>query len=156
MVKKNLLKDYICAVPFTSIEIHDHQRFLCCASWLTKFLPENTKPYDAWNSEEANDIRDSILDGSYRYCDHNHCPFIHQLKTFGDVGRVYPLYHKDKLSSNLEIKIKKAEQAIHQFIEEAFDQNGFKQVEHQPNLHDGCKWCPFFKTFHCSATYHTH
>jgi hypothetical protein len=54
-----------------------------------------------------------------------------------------------------KIKIKKAEQAIHQFIEEAFNQNGFKQVEHQPNLHDGCKWCPFFKTFHCSATYHT-
>ena len=55
-----------------------------------------------------------------------------------------------------EDDIKKAEQAIHQFIEEAFNQNGFKQVEHQPNLHDGCKWCPFYKTFHCSATYHTH
>lgn len=101
------LKDYICAVPFTSLEIHDHKRFLCCASWLTKFLPEDTKPYDAWNSEEANDIRDSIVNGSYRYCDGNHCPFIHQLKTFGDIGRINPLYHKDKLSSDLKLKLEK-------------------------------------------------
>ncbi len=107
MESKLDLKNYICEVPFSSLEIHDHQRFLCCASWLTKFLPEDTKPYDAWNSTEANDIRDSILDGSYRYCDDNHCPFIHQLKTFGELGRIYPIHHKDKLSSNLEEKIKK-------------------------------------------------
>jgi len=98
---------YICAVPFTSLEIHDHQRFLCCASWLTKFLPEDTKPNEAWNSKEANDIRDSILDGSYRYCDDKQCPFLHQLNTFGDVGRIQPLYHKDELSSDLKLKIEK-------------------------------------------------
>jgi organic radical activating enzyme len=100
-------KDYICAVPFTSLEVHDHNRFLCCASWLTKFLPDDTKPYDAWNSKEANDIRDSILDGSYRYCDGNQCPFLHQLETFGDVGKIYPLYHKNKLGLDLTKKIEK-------------------------------------------------
>jgi organic radical activating enzyme len=107
MNSKSNLKDYICAVPFTSLEVHDHKRFLCCASWLTKFLPEDTKPYDAWNSEEANDIRNSILDGSYRYCDENHCPYIHQLKTFGDIGRIQPLFHKDELIPDLKLKIEK-------------------------------------------------
>jgi hypothetical protein len=101
---------YICAVPFTSLEIHDHQRFLCCASWLTKFLPEDTKPNDAWNSKEANDIRNSILDGSYRYCDDNQCPFLNQLNTFGDVGRIQPIYHKDDLSPDLKLKIEKHEE----------------------------------------------
>ena len=43
-------KDYICAVPFTSLEIHDRDRFLCCASWLKKYLPEESSPVDAWNS----------------------------------------------------------------------------------------------------------
>lgn len=100
-------KDYICAVPFTSLEVHDHKRFLCCASWLTKFLPEDTKPYDAWNSKEANDIRDSILDGSYRYCDSQQCPFLHQLETFGNIGRIEPLFHKDKLDESLKQKINK-------------------------------------------------
>jgi len=52
-----------------------------------------------------------------------------------------------------KIKIKKAEDAMLNFIEEAFDQEGFKQVEHQPKINDNCKWCPFYKTHLCSATY---
>jgi hypothetical protein len=52
-----------------------------------------------------------------------------------------------------KVKMKKAEQAMLSFIEEAFDTNGFKQIEHQPKINDNCKWCPFFKTHLCSATY---
>ncbi len=52
-----------------------------------------------------------------------------------------------------KIKMKKAEQAMLNFIEEAFDQNGFKQVEHQPKINNNCKYCPFHKTHLCSATY---
>lgn len=100
-------KDYICAVPFTSLEVHDHKRFLCCASWLTKYLPEDTLPYDAWNSKEANDIRDSILDGSYRYCDSMQCPFLRQLETFGDIGRIQPLFHKERLHPHLKTRVEK-------------------------------------------------
>lgn len=107
MNSKTNLKNYICMVPFTSLEMHDHQRFLCCASWLTKSLPNDTKPKEAWNSKEANDIRNSILDGSYKYCDSNQCPFLHQLKTFGEVGRIHPIYHKDKLNPEMKLKIEK-------------------------------------------------
>ncbi len=52
-----------------------------------------------------------------------------------------------------KVKIKKAGDAMSKFIEEAFDKNGFKQVEHQPTINDGCKWCPFHKTHLCSATF---
>ena len=102
---KDIKKNYICAVPFSSMEIHDRDRFLCCASWLKKYLPENTTPKDAWNSKEANDIRDSILDGSYRYCDSLHCPSLHQLEEVGFLGKVSPIYHKDKLPETLKTQI---------------------------------------------------
>ena len=52
-----------------------------------------------------------------------------------------------------KIKIKKATEAMNKFIEDAFDENGYKKVEHQPTINDNCKWCPFFKTHLCSATY---
>ena len=52
-----------------------------------------------------------------------------------------------------KIKIKKATDSINKFIEEVFDINGYKKVEHQPKINDNCKWCPFFKTHLCSATY---
>lgn len=101
-------KNYICAVPFTSLEVHDFNRFLCCASWLTKFLPDNSSPKQAWESKEANDIRESILDGSYRYCDSLHCPFLHQLKELGNtpVDSNNPLYHKNDLPLKLKQKLK--------------------------------------------------
>ena len=53
-----------------------------------------------------------------------------------------------------KIKIKKATEAMNEFIENAFDQQGYKNVEHQPKVNDNCKWCPFHKTHLCSATYH--
>lgn len=104
MIKENR-KDYICSVPFTSLELHDHERFLCCASWLTKFLPRDSSPKEAWESQQANEIRDSILDGSYKYCDEVHCPFLSQLKHIGNVGRVHPLFHKDSIPVSLQNKI---------------------------------------------------
>lgn len=104
-MKKDIKKDYICAVPFSSMEIHDRDRFLCCASWLKKYLPQNTSPKEAWNSDDANDIRDSILDGSYRYCDSLHCPSLHQLETKGFRTNPSPIYHKDSLPEDVKDKI---------------------------------------------------
>jgi len=52
-----------------------------------------------------------------------------------------------------KIKIKRATEAINKFIENAFDNKGFKKVEHQPTINDNCKWCVFYKTHLCYATY---
>ena len=52
-----------------------------------------------------------------------------------------------------KVKLNKVTKSIEEFIEQAFDRNGYKQVEHQPKVNDNCKWCPFHKTHLCSATY---
>ena len=92
------LGDYVCAVPFSSLEIGKSKRFLCCNGWLKKNLPENSSPHDAWDSVEARDIRESILDGSYKYCESNICPYLNQLKTFGNLGNLGSLGSKGNAS----------------------------------------------------------
>jgi hypothetical protein len=52
-----------------------------------------------------------------------------------------------------KVKINKVSKSIEEFIEQAFDRDGYKQVEHQAKINDNCKWCPFYKTYLCSATY---
>jgi hypothetical protein len=52
-----------------------------------------------------------------------------------------------------KVKLNKVAKSIEEFVEQAFDRNGFKEVEHQPKLNDNCKWCPFHKTHLCSVTF---
>lgn len=104
-MKSALLDQYVCAVPFISLEIHDKSRFLCCASWLKEYLPQNSTPEEAWNSVTADNIRASVLDGTFKYCDKTQCPFLHQLLTFGETGRLIPLYRKDSLPSRIKSQI---------------------------------------------------
>ena len=99
------LKDFICIVPFISLEIHQGSRFLCCASWLKKYLPHNTSPKEAWESEEANEIRKSVTDGTFKYCDKSHCPYLHQLSKFGKIGNTNVLHHKNKIPTDIKEKI---------------------------------------------------
>jgi hypothetical protein len=102
----NILQKYICAVPFYSLEIHEKDRFLCCASWLKKGLPQNTSPKEAWESSEANDIRKSILDGSYRYCDNTKCPHLNQLlNTNTPNSKSNTLYHVNNIPNDIKQRI---------------------------------------------------
>lgn len=95
-------KNYICTVPFKNIELHDKLRVLCCATWLPTFLPENRPLEQTWNSEQANKIRDSILDGSYKFCDSLHCPYLHELKHVGPKGNLGPLVAKSNIDGKTE------------------------------------------------------
>jgi len=52
-----------------------------------------------------------------------------------------------------KVKLNRVSKTINAFLEQAFDRNGFKDVEHHPRKNDNCKWCPFHKTHLCSATY---
>lgn len=52
-----------------------------------------------------------------------------------------------------KVKLNKVSKSIESFVEQAFDRNGYKEVEHQAKLNGNCKWCPFYKTHLCSATY---
>jgi MoaA/NifB/PqqE/SkfB family radical SAM enzyme len=71
------LKKYTCSVPFTSLEIHNNVCFACCPSWLPNKIELNKIPLkDIWNSEPIIDIRESILDGSFKYCSKELCPHL--------------------------------------------------------------------------------
>jgi len=52
-----------------------------------------------------------------------------------------------------KIKTNKAVEVLNNFIETAFDENGYKKTEHKPVLNKNCKWCPFYKKSLCSATF---
>jgi len=98
-------RNYICGVPFTAIEVHEKNSFLCCPSWLTKFLPKGLDVKQSWNSDEAKDIRNSILDGSYRYCDSMQCPFLQKVDSNKDLQLENPLYSRDSLPPDLDSAI---------------------------------------------------
>jgi sulfatase maturation enzyme AslB (radical SAM superfamily) len=78
------LKNYICDVPFSSLEIHNNVCFLCCPSWLPNKVELSEIPLkDVYNSEPVVDIRNSILDGSFKYCNKELCPYLNKLINYG-------------------------------------------------------------------------
>ena len=91
------LKNYICSLPFTNLELHDRDNFMCCPSWLLKKLPGQVPLNQIWNSEESIEIRKSIMDGSYRHCDKTQCPYLSQLLKYDGAGFVGPIFSKDEL-----------------------------------------------------------
>jgi hypothetical protein len=80
-----------CSQPFTRYEIlgggQRGEVFSCCQSWITRsFGNMSDQPVaKVWNSKDAQAIRRSILDGSFRYC-RDVCPYLQQRD--GPVQRV--------------------------------------------------------------------
>ena len=73
------LEGKICATPFLQMDVLENSSHLCCASWLQTSagnLSTATDWEDVWNSQAAQNIRESIHDGSYRYCNKMACPII--------------------------------------------------------------------------------
>lgn len=84
MKSKIDLKDYFCSVPFNSLEIHNNVCFVCCPSWLPNKVELSNVPLkDIYNSEPVVDIRNSILDGSFKYCSKELCPYLSKLLNHG-------------------------------------------------------------------------
>jgi hypothetical protein len=105
------LKEYICSVPFNGLEIHDNSAFMCCASWLTKPLPKNGAIKDLWKSEEAKEIRKSVTDGSYRFCDKKLCPYLSELQKFNRT-QVGPVKHINQVSDEIKNYIENGEDSF--------------------------------------------
>jgi len=68
----------ICPTPFQQMDVLELSTHLCCASWLRHSAGNltHTEWQDVWNSATAQAIRESIHDGSYRYCNKSACPKI--------------------------------------------------------------------------------
>jgi organic radical activating enzyme len=81
-----------CANPFKWFEVsrntEEGQVFMCCPSWLDtpigNLLQESVD--EVWNGPTAQKIRRSILDGSFRYCNAERCPYLQAVN--GPVQRV--------------------------------------------------------------------
>jgi wyosine [tRNA(Phe)-imidazoG37] synthetase (radical SAM superfamily) len=76
MKNKTDLKDFVCWFPFGFTEITHDRQTLCCSGWLTKDIGSNKNLKENWDSDTANEIRESVLDGSFKYCKKDTCPFL--------------------------------------------------------------------------------
>jgi len=90
--EEELLKTHICLQPFRHMELFHVNASLCCPTWLRKDLwypteDGKTYDYDVWNSEAAQEVRKSVSDGSYKYCNKTLCPHLNTLiKTGKNTG----------------------------------------------------------------------
>ena len=78
------LTNKICKYPFERMEILENGVHQCCASWLHLSIGNlKTQSSDeVWNSPNAQAVRKSVLDGSYRYCSKILCPEIQGNRLF--------------------------------------------------------------------------
>ncbi len=69
------LRSHFCPNPFTTLETtHTGLAFVCCPVWLpTPIGNLDSDPVRLWSGPIAEKIRASIIDGSFRYCDHLNC-----------------------------------------------------------------------------------
>jgi MoaA/NifB/PqqE/SkfB family radical SAM enzyme len=78
----NAGKKYFCSNPFNVVVINQaYDLYMCCEAWLPKPIGNVRagSAKDAWNSPAAREIRESILDGSFRFC--TCCPFLEDKKS---------------------------------------------------------------------------
>ena len=84
-------EDYICLTPFGYTEVFDDKQFLCCPGWLKEDVYETDNIKENFFSKKSNSIRDTILDGTYKFCDSKQCPHLQQLKQGKQIdGRFVP------------------------------------------------------------------
>jgi hypothetical protein len=77
------LKQFICSEPFGRMEItHNGDVLVCCGHWLPTIVGNfiSSPVDDVLNSVKARKIRESVTDGSYKYCNHLDCPLLNQDK----------------------------------------------------------------------------
>ncbi len=68
----------VCPIPFLEMDVLEGGTHLCCASWLPTSVGNLFEQSweSAWNSAPARQVRESVLDGSYRHCNKITCPVI--------------------------------------------------------------------------------
>jgi len=96
------VKNKFCNKPFDQFETHPNGMVsVCCMSWLPQQIGnvKNNTIKEIFNSDKAQEIRKSILDGSFKYCDHKLCPFI-QNGSLPDKSEVTGDRHKSIIENN--------------------------------------------------------
>ena len=74
-----ILNQYICTVPFNYLEIHSGNIYGCCPSWLPISYGTSDNLSEVWNGDPITKVRESVLNGSYEYCNKTDCPHLSRL-----------------------------------------------------------------------------
>ena len=72
----NYLKEFTCTQPFTRFDVGPSGDVLvCCGHWLPTPIGNimETPAKQVLNSKMAQDIRESVVDGTFKYCNHLEC-----------------------------------------------------------------------------------
>jgi sulfatase maturation enzyme AslB (radical SAM superfamily) len=77
--RESRLKGRFCPMPFEKLVLQAEGAHLCCPSYLPVVVgdPSTQTLDEIWNSEEAIEVRRSIIDGDFKYC-LDLCPAIGQ------------------------------------------------------------------------------
>jgi molybdenum cofactor biosynthesis enzyme MoaA len=92
-----------CSKPFTWFEVSrgkaEGDVFVCCPAWLDTPIGnlDRQSVDEAWNGRQARDIRRSILDGSFEYCNRSRCPYLQTVS--GPVQRIEDVTDPDLLAA---------------------------------------------------------
>lgn len=82
MTKRSLF----CNMPFSNLRVrYDGLSYACCTRWLPPIGESGGDPLALWKSQKARELRESILDGSFRHCP-TRCQFLSEV-----AGPVMPL-----------------------------------------------------------------
>lgn len=89
-----------CAQPFERFEVlggggDRGEVYFCCQSWVTRSIGNmGARPVaEVWNGKAAQDFRRSILDGSFKYCRSDLCPYLQRVD--GPVQRLADVVDPD-------------------------------------------------------------
>jgi len=95
----DILKKYVCSVPFEYLEVHSENVYACCPEWLTTPIVPINEVSTAWKSEMLKKIQESVINGTYEYCSSELCPALNELITKGTntTGMLIP---KNKFKNN--------------------------------------------------------
>jgi organic radical activating enzyme len=99
----NKFQGLFCQFPFDFAQIDPlGQMYLCCPQTLPEAAGDLVSAdfMDTWNSERAIAIRESILDGSYRYCSEATCGYL-QSKSLPRKDAVRNKRHREIIDNNL-------------------------------------------------------
>ena len=98
----NLMKSGLfCSKPFTWFEVSRGARgkegdvFLCCPTWLNTTVGNLNEQsvQEIWNGTQAQEIRQTILDGSFSFCDRSRCFYLQSVS--GPVSRIEDVTEPD-------------------------------------------------------------
>jgi len=84
VTKKDKLKKWVCTKPWNYLDVNHYGSYMCCPSWLPTSInnvgtEDEVSITEGWFGPTAEKIRESILDGSFSYCDHKLCPDISEV-----------------------------------------------------------------------------